>query len=132
MPDRYILDTNTISDILRGDNRVTLKLREYVGQQIYICQPVQYEVMRGLIHRKASNQLGLLETLSEQLLRLELTNDDWDYAANLWAITRTQGLQFSDVDLLLCALAYRIDGVIVTSDEDFSRIDVATVNWRNP
>ncbi len=130
MPDRYVLDTNTVSDILRGNANVALQLQNHLGQQIYLSQPVHYELVRGLTHRKALTQLQLLETLVTQFLWLELTNNDWRYAAQLWATTRTKGLHFSDVDLLLCTIAYRIDGVIVTSDDDFSRLEVATVNWR--
>jgi predicted nucleic acid-binding protein len=43
-------------------------------------------------------------------------------AAELWSSTRSAGKQLSDVDLLLAALAVRMDAVIVSNDSDFDAL----------
>ena len=43
---------------------------------------------------------------------------------------RNQGKQLSDVDLLIAALAQRLDGVVVTSDDDFDALPIQRENWR--
>ena len=45
---------------------------------------------------------------------------DWHQASQYWADARHAGRQLSDVDLLLAAVAARLDAVIVSSDEDFN------------
>lgn len=56
---------------------------------------------------------------------------DWRQAAHFWAEARNAGKQLSDVDLLIAALAYRLNATLVTSDNDFEALPVQHENWRN-
>ena len=131
----YILDTNIIADRMKAIEPVSQRLIETAsaGHRVYLCQPVYYEVMRGLLKVNATRKLQFFQTTIMPLLDwLPLTDDDWRQAAQFWAETRSAGKQLSDVDLLVAALAKRLDAVIVSSDEDFNALLVKRENWRNP
>ena len=61
---------------------------------------------------------------------LALIDVDWQVAAQLWATMRNQGKQFSDADLLIAALAQRLNAVVVTADDDFAALSIQRENWR--
>ena len=61
---------------------------------------------------------------------LALIDDDWQVAAQLWGTMRNQGKQFSDADLLIAALAQRLNAVVVTADDDFAALSIQRENWR--
>jgi predicted nucleic acid-binding protein len=129
----YLLDSNVISDVLRKREivRDTLSLTLENGQSVILCQPVHFEVTRGLIHAKASAQLHVLETvIRPELLWVSLIDADWEQAARLWADATSRGRQFSDVDILLAAVAARLDAVLVSADADFDALPIKREDWR--
>ena len=129
----YILDTTVISDRIKSHPRVSDRLNAAgeAGQLLGICDPVQYEVSRGLLKVNAAEKLRVFrETIVPLLNPLALINDDWQAAAQMWASMRNQGRQISDVDLLIAALAKRLGGVVVTSDRDFDALPVQREDWR--
>lgn len=129
----YILDTNAVADYLNHFNPTYQKIRDAIlaEHDIYLCHPVIYEVVRGLVKANASRKRRLFEQeFTSLLIDLPLTEADWQQAAKFWAETRSKGLQLSDVDLLIAALAKRLNAVIVTNDEDFQALEVTCINWR--
>jgi len=60
-----------------------------------------------------------------------MMDEDWEKAARYWADTASRGRQFSDVDLLVAAVASRLGGVIVSSDTDFDALSVPRQDWRS-
>ena len=71
------------------------------------------------------------ETIVPLMDHFALIEEDWQVAAQLWATMRNQGIQLSDVDLLIAALAQRLNAVVVTSDNDFAALPVQREDWRN-
>ena len=128
----YIFDTNAIADLLRAHANMVARVRLAQADNIFgLCQPVDYEVQRGLLWKAASRQHEVyLRQIKPQFAWINLTNADWQRAAELWAATRQKGRQLSDVDLLLAAVAGRLDGVIVSSDNDFDTLNIRRENWR--
>jgi predicted nucleic acid-binding protein len=57
---------------------------------------------------------------------------DWEQAAKFWADSRRKGRQFSEVDLLIAAVAVRLNAVIISDDNDFDALPVKRENWRIP
>lgn len=130
---RYLLDTNAISDYLKQFEPTTPRIRQAIrnGHVLYLCKPVEYEVLRGLIKVNATRQRQIFEeSFASQLTPLLLTDTDWRQAAQFWAEARNVGKQLSDVDLLIAALAYRLNAVIVTDDDDFDALPIRHENWR--
>ena len=61
---------------------------------------------------------------------VQVEEADWLQAAQFWADVDNKGRQLSDIDLLLAALAHRLDAVIVSSDADFDALPIKRENWR--
>lgn len=129
----YLLDTNVISDWLRGDERVISHANEAIKQSnhLVLCSPIYYEVMRGLLYKDAKRQIRAFDEMVVTYLDYVVANrQDWQIASQLWATTVKKGRQLSDIDLLLAAIAKRLQAVIITSDRDFNIVDVTVENWR--
>lgn len=129
----YILDTNVISDYIKQFEPTITRIKQAIrdGHILYLCKPVEYEVLRGLIKVNADRQQQIFEMgFAPQLTLLPLLDVDWRQAGQFWAQARNTGKQLSDVDLLLAALAFRLNAVIVTNDDDFDALPVQRENWR--
>lgn len=132
MAGRYVLDTNMITALLRGEPGVTAAMTEAVGAgaELFLCPVVFYEILRGLLHRDARNQLQLFLRYAALLAWDDFSQDDWQEAARLWAELRSQGLQTGDADLLIGVYALRRLAVVVTANEkDFAPLGVPAENW---
>lgn len=131
----YVLDTNVIADRMKAREPVSQRLTVAVqtGHRVCLCQPVYYEVMRGLLKTNATRKLHLFQTTIVPLLTwVSLTDDDWRQAAQFWANAVNAGKQLADTDLLIAAIAKRVDGVVVTDDGDFDALPIRRENWRVP
>lgn len=129
----YLLDTNVTSDYIKQFEPTTTRIKQAIrdGHILYLCKPIEYEVLRGLIKASAERQRQIFEAgFAPQLTLLPLTDADWQQAAQFWAEAPNAGKQLSDVDLLIAALAYRLKAVIVTNDDDFAALPVQHENWR--
>lgn len=127
----YILDTNIISAYLRdmaGD--LSQKIHQHRQFNLILPEPVIYEVKRGFKHPIATRKLAIFETRIILMFNREaVTADDWEVASDLWAYTRSIGRQLSDMDLLIGAITKRLNGTLVTDDQDFNVLPIPVVNW---
>lgn len=59
----YILDANAVADYINGLETTTARIDQGIknGWQIYLAQPVVYEVLRGLFKTKAVRKLQIFE-----------------------------------------------------------------------
>ncbi len=128
---KRILDTNAITDLIKGHPDVTAQLTSHIQDELYLCPPVYFEAMRGLLWKRAPAKIALLQQLRAKLGWLQVTEQDWDTAGVLWAQSVRAGKQLSDIDLLIAAIALRADAIIVTADADFDTLPVKRENWRN-
>ena len=129
----YILDATVIADGIRRDTQILdrlIRVRED-GHTLGLCDPVRYEVLRGLFKVNATRKLRLFrQTIMPLMDHVALIEADWHLAARFWADLRNRGVQLSDVDLLVAAITQRLDGVVVTSDDDFDALPIQRENWR--
>jgi predicted nucleic acid-binding protein len=129
----YLLDTNAVSDWLSpqpGAIAERIENRLATGDRIIVCQPVYYELVRGLIWRKADRKLAILrEKIIPLLDYVTLDEADWLQAAQFWADSRSAGRQLADTDLLIAAVASRLDAVIVSRDTDFDALPAKREDW---
>ena len=129
----YVLDTTAVSALFLVDSSMQRRIREAhdAGDRLVLCQPVAYEVLRGLYKVNATRKLSVFQNRLVPLFEwVALTDADWEQAARFWADAAGRGRQFSDVDLLVAAVATRLGGVIVSSDDDFDALPVKRENWR--
>jgi predicted nucleic acid-binding protein len=83
----YVLDTNIVSLILRGDTQVRENFEKIVNPDNIIlgCPVVWYELRRGLVAKDARRQVRRFEALFATFQWQNLTFRDWSLAATLWA-----------------------------------------------
>jgi len=132
MPARYVLDTNIITALLRGDvsvvQNIAIAARE--NAELYLCPVVFYEIRRGLLYRDARNQSQLFLQYAATLIWDDFNHSDWLYAAELWSDLRQRGITVGDADLLIGVYAFHRYAVVVTANEKhFAPLGVAVENW---
>jgi predicted nucleic acid-binding protein len=101
--------------------------------------PETTRIVNALVHQGRAQMLGIIrqELLSGvhtaerfEALRAELAHfqdlpvesEDHERAARLFNRCRTKGVQGSNIDFLICALALRHDLLVFTTDADFTHI----------
>ncbi|MFH1229904.1 MAG: PIN domain-containing protein [Planctomycetota bacterium] len=132
----YLLDTNIITAILKGNNKVSQKIKEILlnREDISINAISYYEIKRGLLSVGA---LTKLITKFEELYKaFGITLLDsvliFDKAAEIYATLRPQGKPIEDADILIASLAQEKDFILVSNDTHFNRIpDLKIENWLN-
>ncbi|HWF61757.1 MAG TPA: PIN domain-containing protein [Nitrospira sp.] len=86
--------------------------------QAALIGPIRQEMLSGLQQREA------FETLRTHLAPFDdvpLMRNDYEEAAGLFNLCRSHGLTGTAIDLLICAVACRLQTPIFTIDQDFLR-----------
>ena len=136
MVDRYCLDSNIVSDILRGREDVIGQLNKALdsGQELFISSIVYYELTRGMKSSKAFRKLEQFHYLYQGAAHLFLDRDSMeaiDKAADIYAQLH-KGRQIEDNDIYIAAVAMINHCTLVTANtRHFERIEgLHLVNWR--
>lgn len=129
----YILDTNIITAILKGNEKVKKRTQEVImdGKEIFINGISYYEIKRGLLAANATAQLGKFDLLCKKFgLILLNTVSIFDEAAKIYASLKQKGKLIGDADILISSIVKTGDFILVSNDTDFNRIrDVRIENW---
>ena len=127
----YLLDTNIITALLKGDVRVSKRLRELESQEIFISAISYYEIKRGLLAIRATRQLIEFERFLTKVTVLSLdTREIFDRASEIYAELRVQGRLIQDADILIAATAIDRGLAVVSNDSDLLRVRGLMVeNW---
>lgn len=93
------------------------ELRRLVAAgRVAIIGPIRQEVLSGIRDRTAFEQLrDQLRAFPDE----PMTIDDYERAAEGFNACRARGIQGSNTDFLMCAVAERHGLPILTTDEDF-------------
>lgn len=120
---KVLVDTPIWSYALRSQNNkyqseineLTFLIRD---QRALIIGPIRQEILSGY------SDLKKFKKLKEKLSYFEnspVLNGDYEKAAELCNHCRIKGIQGSQIDFLICAVAGRLDVPIFTTDNDFRR-----------
>lgn len=82
----------------------------------HIIGPIRQEILSGI---REPAQYEKLRDALRAFPDLELTSADYERAAELFNLCRRNGIQGSNTDFLICAVAERLDLAILTTDQDF-------------
>ncbi len=118
---KVLVDTSVWSLALRRktppDNPSVHELYELVKERrVQIIGPIRQEILSGL---REEAQFKALQRHLSSFFDLELTTADYERAARFFNINRRQGVQGSNTDFLICAVAKRYAMPILTTDDDF-------------
>jgi tRNA(fMet)-specific endonuclease VapC len=131
---RYLLDTNVVSDFVRGQAAVQARLRATSPADVAVSSVTVMEVHYGLTLEpaRARRLQPVIDALFDAIQLLPLTVEDARAAGALRAALRRQGRPIGPYDVLLagCALARGL--VLVTANaREFGRVAGLVVDdWR--
>lgn len=136
MPSGYLIDTNHLSAAVRPGSSVRESIRtaRRQGLRLGSCLPFLCELEVGI------QQVGSPEAYRKLLVRLLSEIRIWplDLATcqlygGIYLELRGKGRILSQVDMMLAALARRMDLTILTTDRDFEAFsDIHTEDWTRP
>lgn len=118
---RVLIDTSVWSMALRragpSPAPIVRELAELVREgRTVIMGPIRQELLSGL---KGNRQFQTLRDHLRAFPDLELETADFEEAAHVSNRCRSKGIQGSNTDFLMCAVASRRDLSIFTMDGDF-------------
>ena len=118
---RVLIDTSVWSLALRRtdgpQNPAAEELRHLISAQVAeIIGPIRQEILSGV---RDQVQFARLETHLAAFPDLPLLIEDYVTAAKFFNLCRFKGIQGSNTDFLICAVAVRHDFAIFTTDGDF-------------
>lgn len=118
---RVLIDTSVWSLALRralpAPGPIVEELAELVREgRAVIIGPIRQELLSGL---KGARQFQTLRDHLRAFPDLELETADFEEAAHVFNRCRSKGIQGSNTDFLMCAVASRRDLSIFTTDGDF-------------
>ena len=130
----YCLDSNVISDMLRGDLKVINHLKTVRDNDdiLFIPSIVYYEVVRGL---KAAGKTRMLEDFQnfyEKIEHLSLDMNAIEKSVEIYIQLR-KGQNIEDNDIYIAAISMVNDCTLVMANtRHFGRVEgLNFVNWRN-
>ncbi len=120
---RVLADTSVWSEALRRATKVpsgvVQELRSLIMEhRVDIIGPIRQELLSGL---RDDAQFTRLEKHLAAFPDLSLTAEDYVTAAKFYNTCRAKGVQGSNTDFLICAVAVRRHSAIFTTDKDFPR-----------
>lgn len=120
---RYMLDTNTVSNLIKNHSAVVAQIEIKPAESICISAITEGELRFGLSKRPEAKRLHQL--VGEFLLGIEIL--PWDssvaeyYGAVRADLTR-KGRVLAPLDLLIATHAMAVHAVLVTNDKAFSQV----------
>ena len=116
-----LIDTGVWSLALRrrqiSQDPTVLELRELIREgRAHVIGPVRQEVLSG-IREKA--QFDRLRAHLREFPDLPVQTADHERAAEFFNVCRSRGVQGSNTDFVICAVADRYGMAILTTDGDF-------------
>jgi tRNA(fMet)-specific endonuclease VapC len=133
---KALLDTDTLSAVMRGNAAVLSKARDYLAEHGAFALSIitRYEILRGLKAKNATAQIAAFDSFCETCVVLPLTDEIVVRAAEIYAQLKQRGQPVGDADTLIGASALIHGLVVVTNNEaHFERIPGLQIeNWLKP
>jgi tRNA(fMet)-specific endonuclease VapC len=129
----YMLDTNTVSHLIRGDiPQICARLVEVPMNSIALSAVTKGELLFGLAKRGYPEGLSLRVTkFLERVNILPWSEGTAHVYAQLRAACETAGRPLAPLDMMIAAHAQHTNSILVTRDKAFSRIPggLKTEDW---
>ena len=124
MPARYLLDTNTVNYIIKGNRpRVRERLLRVPMAEVGISVLTEAELLFGLARRPDATKLKIV--VEEFLLRVDVLpwgSEAAQQYSRILATLEHTGEPMGNLDLMIAVQAYALGLVLVSSDSVFRRV----------
>jgi tRNA(fMet)-specific endonuclease VapC len=131
---RYLLDTCTVSDFVKGQPRVLARIKATPPNLITVSALTRMEVDYGLaLNAERARKLApILDAFFATIATLAFDEVDAQAAASIRAALKTQGQPIGAYDVLIAGTALARGLVVVTSNVgEFTRVSGLQVeDWR--
>jgi predicted nucleic acid-binding protein len=115
-----IVDTSVWSLALRRNtpnSEIVDRLSTLITEdEAVIFGAIRQEILSGL---RTAEQFTRLRDYLRAFPDIAIVQDDYETAAEFFNTCRRNGIQGSNTDFLICAVAYRRNDSILTTDQDF-------------
>lgn len=131
----YLLDTSTVSEIMRENPRVASHLRgDAADVPVVTCTIVKGEILHGILRLPKGRRQAELSAKADATFRAfpcePVPVEAARHYAELKAACQRRGLPMDENDLWIAATAEAVGAIVVTCDSDFSRMDrVRVTDW---
>lgn len=131
---RYLLDTNTVSHLIKAHPQVTQRLLAVPISSLCISVITEGELRFGLAKRPEAKRLH--QAVHELLIRVDVLPWDRETAQTYGSVRaqlEQQGKTLASLDLLIAAHALHTEAILVTSDRAFRQLPGLRVeDWTLP
>jgi predicted nucleic acid-binding protein len=118
---KVLVDTSIWSEVLRrqeSPNELILReleslIRDFLVQLI---GPIRQEILSGI---KSVKQFEKLKDYLRSFPDYQIQSEDFELAAQFFNQCRSKGIQGSNTDFLICAIAVNNNWQVFTTDQDF-------------
>nr|CAA6819473.1 MAG: Unknown protein [uncultured Thiotrichaceae bacterium] len=121
---RYMLDTNTVSYLIKGNlPAVKKKLQQVPMNSICISAITEAELLRGVLKKPEATMLSKL--VHAFLLRVDVLPWDSEAAAayaRLRTLCEKEGKSLGNMDMLIASHSVAVDATLVSNDKAFYRV----------
>ena len=115
---KYFLDTNIISYILNGNEKVKNRIEEILLNNDIISIPVfsYYEIKRGLLSVGASAKIERFNNFVRICELVDINISTFDIAAQIYAQLKQKGNLIEEADLFIGVSALENNAVLITNN----------------
>ncbi len=117
---RYVLDTNVVSLLMKGDAKVIERLKGVSRADVCLPQPVVAEIAYGIQRLSRSKRKDALasrfELLKSEIQRLDWSDEVSDAFGGLKSALERKGERIEDFDAAVAAHALAAGCVLVTAN----------------
>ena len=128
-----LIDTDILSEFLRGNSKVVENAAEYLQSYDAINFSIitYYKILNGLLYKDAKKQLEKFTDFAALNKILPLTISATRKAAEIYAGLKKKGQPIGHTDCLIAGIALTIEFQLVTNNTDhFKRVKgLELVNW---
>jgi tRNA(fMet)-specific endonuclease VapC len=128
-----IIDTDILSEFLRGNEKIIAKLDEYLSEYNFISISIitYYEILNGLLYKDAKKQMERFEEFVSLNKVAPLTISTVKLSAKIQADLRKKGTEIGHTDTLIAGIAMASGLQLITNNTNhFKRVKgLEIANW---
>ena len=128
-----LLDTDILSEFLRGNSKVIEKVDQHLNEYGFISLSIitYYEILNGLLYKDARKQIVKFEEFAGLNKVIPLTLPMAKAAATIQAELRKKGAEIGHTDTLIAGIAITSELQLITNNiNHFKRIKgLEIANW---
>ena len=129
---KFLLDTCTVSDYLRGVDPVVRRIQKAKPSELAISAVTAMELRYGAARRQSTKLTAAVDGFLSGISHLPFDSEAADRAGGLRAAMEPKGHSIALADCQIAATALVHGLILVTSDADLKRVPkLKVVDWRD-